>query len=82
MPQKLDESARGVYLIAATPFSDDEARDLESTDRVVDPYLRAAPRRQPRQRPRRPRRSFVLVLDDYHRCADFSDVHELIRQLL
>jgi 4-hydroxy-tetrahydrodipicolinate synthase len=35
----LDESARGVYVIAATPFSDDGALDLASTDRMVDFYL-------------------------------------------
>jgi len=39
MAQKLDESARGVYLIAATPFTDDGALDLDSTDRVVEFYL-------------------------------------------
>jgi len=36
---KLDESAKGVYLITVTPFTDDGALDLESTDRVVDFYL-------------------------------------------
>ena len=36
---RLDESARGVYLIAVTPFRDDGALDLESTDRMVDFYL-------------------------------------------
>ncbi len=35
----LDESARGVYLIAATPFKDDGALDLDSADRMVDFYL-------------------------------------------
>jgi len=35
----LDESARGVYVIAVTPFADDGALDLESTDRMVDFYL-------------------------------------------
>jgi 4-hydroxy-tetrahydrodipicolinate synthase len=35
----LDESARGVYVIAATPFADDGALDLASTDRMVDFYL-------------------------------------------
>jgi len=35
----LDESARGVYVIAVTPFRDDGALDLESTDRMVDFYL-------------------------------------------
>jgi 4-hydroxy-tetrahydrodipicolinate synthase len=35
----LDESARGVYVIAATPFADDGALDLSSTDRMVDFYL-------------------------------------------
>ena len=35
----LDESARGVYVIAATPFTDDGALDLSSTDRMVDFYL-------------------------------------------
>ena len=35
----LDETARGVFLIAVTPFTDDGALDLPSTDRVVDFYL-------------------------------------------
>jgi 4-hydroxy-tetrahydrodipicolinate synthase len=35
----LDESAKGVYVIAVTPFEDDGALDLESTDRMVDFYL-------------------------------------------
>lgn len=34
-----DESARGVYLIAATPFTADGALDLASTDRMTDFYL-------------------------------------------
>ena len=37
--QRLDETAKGVYVITVTPFSDDGALDLESTDRVVDFYL-------------------------------------------
>jgi 4-hydroxy-tetrahydrodipicolinate synthase len=36
---KLDETARGVYLITVTPFREDGALDLESTDRVTDFYL-------------------------------------------
>jgi 4-hydroxy-tetrahydrodipicolinate synthase len=35
----LDESAKGVFIIAATPFSDDGALDLKSVDRMVDFYL-------------------------------------------
>ncbi len=35
----LSETAKGVYVITVTPFSDDGALDLESTDRVVDFYL-------------------------------------------
>ncbi|MCS7102017.1 MAG: dihydrodipicolinate synthase family protein, partial [Burkholderiaceae bacterium] len=35
----LTEAARGVYLIAATPFTDSGALDLDSTDRLVDFYL-------------------------------------------
>jgi 4-hydroxy-tetrahydrodipicolinate synthase len=34
-----DESAKGVYLIAVTPFTENGALDLESTDRMVDFYL-------------------------------------------
>jgi len=34
-----DERARGVYVIAATPFATDGALDLASTDRMVDFYL-------------------------------------------
>ena len=33
---KLDTSAKGVYLIAVTPFTDSGALDLASTDRMVD----------------------------------------------
>jgi 4-hydroxy-tetrahydrodipicolinate synthase len=36
---RLDETARGVYLIAVTPFTDSGALDLQSTDRMVDFYL-------------------------------------------
>ena len=32
----LDATARGVFLITVTPFTDDGALDLESTDRMVD----------------------------------------------
>ncbi len=39
MPKKLDASATGVYLIAVTPFTDEGALDLVSTDRMVDFYL-------------------------------------------
>jgi len=35
----LDETASGVYVIAATPFSDHGALDLQSADRMVDFYL-------------------------------------------
>ena len=35
----LDESASGVFIIAATPFSDNGALDLASADRMVDFYL-------------------------------------------
>jgi 4-hydroxy-tetrahydrodipicolinate synthase len=35
----LDESAKGVFVIAVTPFTDNGALDLASTDRVVDFYL-------------------------------------------
>ena len=36
----LDETARGVFVIAATPFRDDGALDLASVDTMVDFYLR------------------------------------------
>jgi 4-hydroxy-tetrahydrodipicolinate synthase len=39
--KKLDASARGVYLIAVTPFTDSGALDLASTDRMVDFCLEA-----------------------------------------
>src|ERR1700680_2007109 len=35
----LDESARGFYVISATPFTDDGAMDWASTDRLMDFYL-------------------------------------------
>ena len=40
MTSKLTEKARGVYIIAATPFTDDGALDLESVDTLTDFYLR------------------------------------------
>jgi 4-hydroxy-tetrahydrodipicolinate synthase len=35
----LDESAKGVYIISATPFQDTGDIDFDSTDRLVDFYL-------------------------------------------
>ena len=35
----LDEAAHGVYIISATPFSDDGALDYASLDRLIDFYL-------------------------------------------
>jgi 4-hydroxy-tetrahydrodipicolinate synthase len=37
---KLTEKAKGVYIIAATPFTDDGALDLQSVDTLTDFYLR------------------------------------------
>lgn len=37
----LTEDARGVYVIAVTPFLPDGSLDLDSTDRMVDFYLKA-----------------------------------------
>lgn len=37
--QLLNEDSKGVYVIAATPFADDGALDLESADSLVDFYL-------------------------------------------
>ena len=37
----LSENARGVYIIAATPFTDDGALDLQSLDTLTEFYLRA-----------------------------------------
>lgn len=36
---KLDATAKGVYLIAVTPFTENGSLDLASTDRMVDFYL-------------------------------------------
>lgn len=36
---RLDESASGVYIISATPFTDSGALDLDSADRLVDFYI-------------------------------------------
>jgi 4-hydroxy-tetrahydrodipicolinate synthase len=36
---KLSEEAKGVYIIAATPFTDDGALDLQSVDTLTDFYL-------------------------------------------
>ncbi len=38
---KLTENAKGVYIIAATPFTDDGALDLQSVDTLTDFYLRS-----------------------------------------
>ena len=35
----LNETAKGVYVIAVTPFTDEGALDFASTDRLVDFYL-------------------------------------------
>lgn len=35
----LNESAKGVYIIAVTPFADDGSLDLASADRMVDSYI-------------------------------------------
>ena len=37
--QKLDETARGVYAITPTPFTDDGAVDLDGIDRMVEFYI-------------------------------------------
>lgn len=37
--QRINERSKGVYIISATPFKDDGALDLESTDSLVDFYL-------------------------------------------
>ncbi len=39
MSSLLDESAKGVYIIAATPFQDNGELDLPSAERMVDFYL-------------------------------------------
>jgi hypothetical protein len=39
MPAMLDTSASGVYIIAATPFTDDGAVDTASLDRLIDFYI-------------------------------------------
>ena len=36
---RLDESASGVYIISATPFSDTGALDLDSASRLADFYI-------------------------------------------
>jgi 4-hydroxy-tetrahydrodipicolinate synthase len=39
MTSKLTEAAKGVYIIAATPFTDDGALDLQSVDTLTDFYI-------------------------------------------
>ena len=41
MPAMLDTTAHGVYIIAATPFTDDGAVDSASVDRLMDFYVGA-----------------------------------------
>ena len=36
---KLDETAKGVFAISATPFAEDGSLDLESTDKLIEFYL-------------------------------------------
>lgn len=38
-PHHIDESAEGVFIICATPFSDNGELDLDSADRLVEFYL-------------------------------------------
>ena len=38
---RLSESAKGVYIISATPFAEDGALDLDSASRLVEFYLEA-----------------------------------------
>jgi 4-hydroxy-tetrahydrodipicolinate synthase len=38
-PEKISETSKGVYIIAATPFTDEGELDLESTDTLTDFYL-------------------------------------------
>ena len=40
MPTKLTADAKGIYVIAATPFLDDGRIDFDSIDRLVDFYLK------------------------------------------
>ena len=39
MPQRLDESAKGVFVIAPTPFREDGALDEASAERMTDAFL-------------------------------------------
>ncbi|GAA0586177.1 dihydrodipicolinate synthase family protein [Craurococcus roseus] len=41
MPQRLDESAKGVFVIAPTPFREDGALDEASAERMTDAFLAA-----------------------------------------
>ena len=36
---RLDESAAGVYIICATPFTDRGELDLDSAERLIDFYI-------------------------------------------
>jgi 4-hydroxy-tetrahydrodipicolinate synthase len=44
MTAKLDETAHGVFIIAATPFTDEGALDLASIDSLTDFYIRCGVR--------------------------------------
>ena len=39
MTERLNESAKGVYIISATPFDDDGSIDLDSADSLVEFYI-------------------------------------------
>ena len=41
MPQRLDESAKGVFVIAPTPFTEAGALDEASAERMTDAFLAA-----------------------------------------
>ena len=39
MTQRIDRHSSAVFIIAATPFTEQGALDLDSTDRLIDFYL-------------------------------------------
>ncbi|PZX10334.1 4-hydroxy-tetrahydrodipicolinate synthase [Palleronia aestuarii] len=41
MSAQIDRETAGVFVISATPFAEDGALDLQSTDRLIDFYLEA-----------------------------------------
>jgi hypothetical protein len=86
MAQRLDETAKGVYIIAATPFTDNGELDLDSAERMTD-FYRHAVWINPTPEAHWPWTQSIRIaselmeerIERYRRVADGSTVPETIR---